>query len=243
MTQITRPGTLFLIPTNLTVPFSPAATLPAEVIQLVNRLDYFIAENAKTARQFLKTIGPLHPLQQITIGELNEHTPDHLLDELLAPLLSGKDAAVISEAGAPGVADPGAKLVALAHTHRVPVSPCIGPSSILLGLMASGLNGQHFSFHGYLPQERAARIRMIQKLEQESRKKKSTQLFIETPYRNTALLNDLLASLTSTTLLCLAVNLTAPDQWIRTQTVAEWKTICVELDKKPALFLLLSAAQ
>lgn len=243
MTQITRPGTLFLIPTNLTVPFTPAATLPADVIQLVNRLDYFIAENAKTARQFLKAIGTLRPLQQISIGELNEHTPDHLLDELLAPLLSGKDAGLISEAGAPGIADPGAKLVALAHAHHVPVSPCIGPSSILLGLMASGLNGQQFAFHGYLPQERVARIRAIQKLEQESKQKKMTQLFIETPYRNTALLNDLLASLAPTTLLCLAVNLTAPDQWIRTQTVAEWQSMRVEFDKKPALFLLLSAAR
>ena len=162
-------GSLFLIPTSLAEPVLAGAILPQEVIAVARRLNHYIAENAKTARAFLKSIGIGRPLAEISIAELNEHTPAEALNALLAPLLAGHDVGLVSEAGAPGVADPGAIVVALAHRHRIAVMPLVGPSSILLGLMASGLNGQKFAFHGYLPQEKQARIAAIRALETESR--------------------------------------------------------------------------
>ena len=152
-----KTGTLYLIPTNLSTPFAPTQILPAAVVATAIRLNYFVAENAKTARAFLKGIGVDRPLLEITIRELNSQTKDGALNEMIAPLLVGHDVGLVSEAGAPGVADPGARVVALAHLHGIAVVPLVGPSSILLGLMASGLNGQRFAFHGYLPTEKTAR--------------------------------------------------------------------------------------
>lgn len=233
-------GSLFLIPTNLAEPVLAGAILPQEVIAVARRLNHYIAENAKTARAFLKSIGIGRPLAEISIAELNEHTLAEGLNALLAPLLAGHDVGLVSEAGAPGVADPGAMVVALAHRHKIAVMPLVGPSSILLGLMASGLNGQKFAFHGYLPQEKQARIAAIRELEAESRRRNMTQLFIETPYRNAPLLADLLATLASATRLCVAVNLTGGDQRIVMQTVAEWQTAPADIGKVPALFLFLA---
>ena len=234
------PGTLFLIPANLSEPFSPGAILPREVIAIALHLDFYIAENAKTARAFLKSLGIERPLRDVSIRELNEHTGKDELADMLRPLLAGSDVGLVSEAGAPGVADPGAAAVALAHKHHVNVMPLVGPSSILLGLMASGLNGQKFAFHGYLPQEKTARIEAIRELERESRQRNMTQMFIETPYRNRALLADLIATLSPATRLCVACDLTGSTQTIIQQPVAAWRKAPIEARKAPALFLLLA---
>ena len=233
-------GSLYLIPTNLAEPVYPGAILPQDVIAVALRLDHFIAENAKTARAFLKSLGIGRPLAEISIRELNEHTAPDALTALLEPLFAGHDVGLVSEAGAPGVADPGATIVALAHRHKISVMPLVGPSSILLGLMASGLNGQKFAFHGYLPQEKQARIAAIRELESESRRRNMTQLFIETPYRNAPLLADLLATLAPATRLCVVSDLTGPHERVTMQTVAEWRKATVDIDRIPALFLLLA---
>ena len=233
-------GTLFLIPANLSEPFAPGAILPQEVIAIALRLDFYIAENAKAARAFLKSLGIERPLQDVSIRELNDRTGKDELAELLKPLLAGSDVGLVSEAGAPGVADPGAAVVELAHRQHIDVMPLVGPSSILLGLMASGLNGQKFAFHGYLPQEKTARINAIQELERESRRRNMTQMFIETPYRNHALLADLIATLSPATRLCVACDLTGSSQTIIQQPVAAWRKAPVAARKAPALFLFLA---
>ncbi len=233
-------GTLFLIPANLSEPFLPSAILPNEVIATALGLDFFIVENAKSARAFLKSLGISRPLQAISMRELNARTGSDELADMLKPLLAGKDVGLVSEAGAPGVADPGAAIVALAHLHHIDVMPLVGPSSILLGLMASGLNGQKFAFHGYLPQEKSARIKAILELERESRQRNMTQIFIETPYRNHALLADLVDSLSATTRLCVACDLTGPTQFIAQQPVAAWREAPMNIEKVPALFMLLA---
>jgi 16S rRNA (cytidine1402-2'-O)-methyltransferase len=235
-----KQGTLFLVPVNLSEPFSAEAILPKDVVAIALRLDFFIAESAKTARAFLKSLGMARPLQDLSIQELNARTGKDELAEMLKPLLAGKDVGLMSEAGAPGVADPGAAVVAWAHQHHVSVMPLVGPSSILLGLMASGLNGQKFAFHGYLPQEKAARVKAIQELERESRQRNMTQIFIETPYRNHVLLADLIATLSPATRLCVACDLTGPTQIIIQQPVAAWRKAPIAARKIPALFLLLA---
>ena len=235
-----KSGSLYLIPTHLSEPVNPGAILPQDVIAVALRLDHFIAENAKTTRAFLKSLGIGRPLAEISIRELNEHTAPDALTALLEPLFAGHDVGLVSEAGAPGVADPGATIVALAHRHKISVMPLVGPSSILLGLMASGLNGQKFAFHGYLPKEKQARIAAIRELESESRRRNMTQLFIETPYRNAPLLADLLATLAPATRLCVVSDLTGPHECVTMQTVAEWRKAIVDIGKFPALFLFLA---
>lgn len=238
--KVNPAGTLFLIPTNLSEPFVPGAVLPQEVIDTVLRLNFYIAENAKTARAFLKSAGFTRPLQAVSIQELNEHTHKDNLPDLLSPLIAGNDVGLVSEAGAPGVADPGAAIVDLAHHHQINVMPLVGPSAILLGLMASGLNGQKFAFHGYLPQDKSARIRAIQEYERESRQRKMTQIFIETPYRNRTLHADLLTTLSPATRLCVACDLTGPNQVIVQRPISSWVRTPFEVSKSPALFLFLA---
>ncbi|HUW75420.1 MAG TPA: SAM-dependent methyltransferase, partial [Gallionella sp.] len=187
----TKPGTLYLIP--CTLGDTPAdQVLPQHVISVARKLHHFVVEQPKTARQFLSALKPEQPIQALHFATLNEHTAANELPELLAPLLAGHDVGIISEAGCPGIADPGANLVNLAHRNGICVVPLVGPSSILLALMASGLNGQSFAFHGYLPIAEAERNKMISKLEAESSRLKQTQLFIETPYRNERMLSALL---------------------------------------------------
>ena len=234
------PGTLFLIPTNLSDPFNPNAILPQDVINTASKLDFYIAENAKTARAFLKSLGLDRPIQEISIRELNERNGKDALADMVRPLLEGHDVGLVSEAGAPGVADPGAEIVALAHRLQINVMPLVGPSSILLGLMASGLNGQRFAFHGYLPQEKSARIQSIRELERESRQRRMTQLFIETPYRNHALMADLIETLAPATRLCVACDLTGTAQSITQKSVADWRKSPIETRKAPALYLFLA---
>ena len=239
------PGTLFLIPNTLGPTEALSSVIPEHVQALTARLDYFVAENAKTARAFLKLVGTNHPLakpmQELQIAELNVNTPAQALKGLLEPLLAGQDAGLLSEAGVPAVADPGADLVRLAHQHNIPVRPLVGPSSILMSVMASGLNGQSFAFNGYLPSDVAQRGKRIQELEKRSRAEKQTQLFIETPYRNAALLEALLASCQGSTLICVATDISLPTETIRTMSAAQWKsTPAPDFHKKPTVFLLLA---
>lgn len=244
------PGTLYLIPNTLGATDALASVIPEQVQAITAALDYFVAENAKTARAFLKLIDAAHPLakplQEIEIAELNVNTPAAALAGLLAPLLAGRDAGLVSEAGVPAVADPGADLVRLAHTHGIPVRPLVGPSSLLLAVMASGLNGQSFAFNGYLPTDAAARAKRIRELELRSRAERQTQLFIETPYRNAAMLDALVAACQGATLVCVATDLSLPSETIRTQSASAWKAQlgagrAPDFHKKPTVFLLLAA--
>ena len=235
----TKPGTLYLIP--CTLGDTPAdQVLPQHVISVARKLQHFVVEQPKTARQFLSALKPEHPIQALHFATLNEHTAAKELPELLVPLLAGHDVGIISEAGCPGIADPGANLVNLAHRNSICVVPLVGPSSILLALMASGLNGQCFAFHGYLPIAEAEKNKMISKLEAESSRLKQTQLFIETPYRNERMLSALLAQCRPETLLCVATDITLPSEQIRTRSIAQWKSQPMpQLNKRPSLFLLL----
>lgn len=240
-----KTGTLYLIPNTLGDDTTLPAVLPIEVIQQAARLQHFIVENAKPARQFLKAIGIQTPLQQISMTELNINTPDKDIDQLLAPLLNGHDVGLISDAGCPAVADPGSRAVLAAHKHHIPVRPLVGPSSILLALMASGLNGQKFTFHGYLPIDANERISTLKKLELESRQHQQTQMFIETPYRNTALFEGLCKSLAPQTQLCIATDITLPTEAITTLPIKQWQSLlsnkqAPELHKRPSLFLFLA---
>jgi 16S rRNA (cytidine1402-2'-O)-methyltransferase len=212
--------------------------LPREVQARIHALPTFVAESAKTARHFLKSIGYPRPLTQTPIEELNEHTPAAHVPQLLQPVRQGLDLGLLSEAGCPAVADPGAALVALAHAEGVRVVPLVGPSSLLLALMASGLNGQQFCFHGYLPVERAARAESIRRLERESAAQSATQLIIETPYRSQRLLEALLDTCRTETLLCIAADLTLATEYVRTMRIANWRSQQCSLDKRPAVFLL-----
>jgi len=233
-------GTLFLIPTTLGES-DLGAVIPQDVQQRLRTLEYFVAENPKTARAYLKQAGTSRPLQELHIATLNEHTPDAAIAGLAAPLLAGHDLGVMSEAGCPGVADPGAKLVLYAQRHGIRVVPLVGPSSILLALMASGLNGQRFVFHGYLPVADGEREKALRELEKQSRRLNQTQIFIETPYRNQKLLRGILDACAGATLLCIAAEITLSGEDIRTMSVAEWKKHPPQLDRRPALFLLLAA--
>jgi 16S rRNA (cytidine1402-2'-O)-methyltransferase len=241
-------GTLYLIP-NALGPGALDEVLPASVRQTTAQLDYFIAENAKTARAFLKLVSTTHPLgkplQEIEIRELNINTAAAELPTLLAPLLAGRNAGLVSEAGVPAVADPGADLVRLAHQKNIPVKPLVGPSSILLALMASGLNGQSFAFQGYLPTDSGQRATSLRQLEQRSRQEKQTQIFIETPYRNEAMLEAIANHCTNTTLVTVATDLTLATETVRTQPVQIWKNEITagrfpDFKKKPTVFLLLA---
>jgi 16S rRNA (cytidine1402-2'-O)-methyltransferase len=247
------PGTLYLIPNTLgpteAAPHALSHILPEQVQDIASKLDYFVAENAKTARAFLKLVAVDHPLakplQEIQIAELNVNTPPQALAALLAPLLEGRDAGLVSEAGVPAVADPGADLVRLAHQHGVNVRPLVGPSSLLLAVMASGLNGQSFAFNGYLPTDAAQRTKRIQQLEQRSRSDKQTQLLIETPYRNGAMLEALVGACQPATLICVATDLSLPTETVRTQAAAKWKAQLAagrapDFHKKPTVFLFLA---
>ena len=232
-------ATLFLIPTTLGES-ALTAVIPQEVQERVRTLDYFVAENPKSARAYLKQIGMMKPLQDLHIATLNVHTPDAAIAGLAAPLLAGHSLGVMSEAGCPGVADPGAKLVLYAQRHAIRVVPLVGPSSILLALMASGLNGQSFTFHGYLPVADAAREKALRELEMQSRRLNQTQIYIESPYRNQKLVHSILERCKGSTLLCVAAELSLAGEDIRTMTVADWKKDPPRLDRRPALFLLLA---
>ncbi|WIM06341.1 MAG: SAM-dependent methyltransferase [Candidatus Nitricoxidivorans perseverans] len=233
------PGALHLIPSSLgEIPWP--TYLPAETRDAACRLKRFIAENAKTARAELKRLGHPMPLREIAIEQLPEKLSPADIERLLAPLTAGHDVGLMSEAGCPGVADPGAPLVRRAHELCIPVKPLVGPSSLLLALMASGLEGQRFAFHGYLPAREPERSKRIAELEKESARRHETQIFIEAPYRNEALFKALLAALGEKTRLCIAADLTLPGETIATRTVGEWRRLPAPgIDRRPTVFLLL----
>lgn len=237
---MSRTGLLHLLPVGLG-PSDVAATHPAAVLGTLASLEYFIAERAKSARAELKRLGYPRPIQDARIEELPPRLDAATIDRLLEPLLAGQDAGLVSEAGCPAVADPGALIVRRAHALGIRVIPQVGPSSLLLALMASGLNGQGFAFHGYLPQKSEERLRAIQALEKDSARLERTQLFIETPYRNSAMFASLLDACRADTLLCVARSLSTAEEWVQTRAVAEWKKNGPpDLDRQPAVFLLLA---
>lgn len=229
---------LYLIPTPLATPDTPCL-LPQESAQIAHLSD-FVVEAEKTARACLRHLGIRTPVRELKLRTLNEHTPTDSLPELLQPLYEGRDLGLVSEAGCPAVADPGADLVALAHAKGFEVRPLVGPSSILLALMASGANGQCFAFKGYLPADPQGRATRLKQLQQRSRQENETQLFIETPYRNQALLSDAVALLDDNTLLCIATDLTTQQQTIISQPVKQWRKMgeLPNLKKRPTLFVI-----
>lgn len=233
-------GTLYLIPTTLGND-DVKIFLPEHVINIIDTLDEFIAENAKTARQFLKQCNISKPQSQITVHELDKHATMFNQPELLDSLLKGKKVGLMSEAGCPGIADPGAEVVAIAHQKNIKVVPLTGPSSILLALMASGMNGQQFYFHGYLPKVKGVCMAAIKKMEQHSQKNNCTQIFIETPYRNHQLFQLLIETCQPQTKLCLATDISMNAEQIQTKTILQWRKEKPELNKKPCVFLVLGA--
>lgn len=231
-------GRLYLVP-NLLGVTPPQAVLPERTIQIARSLAHFVVETPKAAREFLKALAPDRPLRSLTLAELNEHTPAHQVAALLAPALAGHDLGLLSDAGCPGVADPGAGLVAAAHRAGVRVVPLVGPSAVLLALMASGMNGQAFAFHGYLPAKPGLRERALRALDDALARSGATQLFIETPYRNEALLAAVLSSCRAETRLCVAIDLSLPSEQIVSCSVASWRTLRRPvLARRPAMFLL-----
>lgn len=233
-------GRLYLIPTTLG-DTAPLEVLPISIKQAVEIIDHYIVENEKTARHFIKSIAPRKSQPSLEIQQLNKFTEPELIPSFLDPCEQGFHVGVLSEAGSPAVADPGAEVVRIAHQRNIRVVPLVGPSSLILALMASGLNGQNFCFHGYLPIETQERKKALKAMERESREKNRTQLFIETPYRNDKLFEDLLRVLAPSTLLCVAAGITLPDEYIHTCAVEEWaRKPKPDLHKKPAIFLLLA---
>jgi len=234
-------GTLYLVPVTLGES-DPTAIVSGGALRTLAALDTFVAENPKSARGFLKRAGYPRALQTTRIGTLDEHTRPSELDALLAPLLAGKDCGLLSEAGCPAVADPGALLVRRAHESGVRVVPLVGPSAVLLALMASGLNGQRFAFHGYLPVEANARRLKLIELERASRTADATQIFIETPYRNLPLWRAVVSACRDDTWLCVAANLTLANESIATRRVGAWKAMPPDVHRRPAVFLIYSSA-
>lgn len=233
-------GTLYLLPTQLGES-DWHSVLPVAARETTCRLRYFVVENAKTARASLKWLGHPVPLRELAIEQLPEPLNQADIERLLSPLQSGEDVGLMSEAGCPGIADPGALLVRRAHQLGIPVRPLVGPSSLLLALMASGLDGQRFAFHGYLPQREPERSQRIQELEKESRQKRQTQLFIETPYRNEALFEALIKACRPDTLLCVATDLTLATESVATRRIADWcRHAKTDFARRPTVFLLLA---
>lgn len=233
-------GSLYLLPNTLG-DTAAEAVIPAAALHRARSLEYFIAENPKSARAFLKRIGHPRTLREIRVERLDHNTRSSEVGPLLDPVLSGLDAGLLSEAGLPAIADPGAGLVRLAHEKGVRVVPLSGPSSILLALSASGLEGQRFAFHGYLPVSRTELTAAIKELERQSRRLHQTQIFIETPYRNDATLAAMLRVLSNDTLVCVAADLTLGSEMVKTRPAAQWRGDAPQLKGRPAVFLILSA--
>ena len=232
-------GKLYLIPTPLGEG-EPAEVLPASVLGLLPSLRRFVVEEVRTARRFLSSAGLKGRIGELEFHELNEHTPAHTVESYLELFSDGASVGLLSEAGLPAVADPGAALVALCHRNGIEVVPLVGPSSLMLALMASGLNGQSFAFAGYIPAKTAERRSALKALERRSSAARQSQILIETPYRNDALFADMLQCLSPTVQLCVAANLTQEDAFVRTLTVAQWKAHPVRIGKRPCVFIFLA---
>ncbi|MBF8965393.1 SAM-dependent methyltransferase [Pontibacter sp. FD36] len=234
-----KTGTLYLIPTILADDTADQVISP-QVKETVSRLTYFVVENLRTARRFVKSICPELVIEQLNFVQVDKDATPAQVQASLKPLLEqGMDAGIISEAGCPGIADPGAEVAKYAHQKGIRVVPFAGPSAILLSLMASGFNGQRFAFHGYLPIEKGPRLQALRNLEKEMLQRDQTQIFMETPYRNNKLLEDLVQTLSGGTRLCIAANITSPEhEFIQTKTIAEWKGKLPDIHKQPAVFLI-----
>ena len=231
-------GTLYLVP-NLLGVVAPTEVLPLRTTETARRLEHWVVETPKAARAFLKSLSPLQAIAALNIRELGQAPSPAHLQSLLAPAIGGKDIGLLSDAGCPGVADPGAALVAAAHAARIRIAPLVGPSALLLALMASGMNGQTFAFHGYLPIKTEARAQRLRALDEIATQSGATQLFIETPYRNAAMIAAVLAHCRGETQFCVAADLTLASEWIARRTIASWrKESLPALGKRPAIFLL-----
>ncbi|MBR2932331.1 MAG: SAM-dependent methyltransferase [Rikenellaceae bacterium] len=232
-------GTLYMVPCPIADDGEMARVLPEYNADIVRSINYFVVENLRTGRRFLSRVGMGRPIDTLKMAELNEHTAPAEVEALIAPILAGENCAMISEAGCPGVADPGAALAALCHRHGVRVVPLVGPSSILLALMASGMNGQSFAFNGYLPVKTPERQRALHNLERRARSEHQSQIFIEAPYRNRQLLEAIVATCAADTRITVAVDITAESERIVTRTVAEWRRAMPDdLHKRPAIFII-----
>lgn len=231
-------GKLFLIPTVISE--GATSSIPMSVPETLKSIQYFFAEDARTARRFLSSLKIYDSIEALQFSILNKNTKETELSEMFAPIFAGKHVGVLSESGCPGIADPGALAVNFAHQKNIQVVPLVGPSSILLALMASGLNGQQFAFHGYLPIDSKEVSQKIKTLEKESAQKSQTQIFIETPYRNNQVLKHLVDSLHSSVQLCVALDLTGKNEFVKTRTVGDWKKNLPALPKEPAVFLFLA---
>lgn len=228
---------LYMIPTTLG-DTSIERVLPPDLTQLISSISVFIVENIRTARRFLKKVNPAIVIDQLTFFELNQHTDKKDISRFLEPLVHGSDIGIISEAGCPGIADPGAEVVRIAHTKDIRVVPLVGPSSILLALMASGMSGQNFAFNGYLPVKNPEKSQQIKLLEKRMQVEGQTQVFIEAPYRNLQLLEELLRNCDPQTLLCVAADITLDTEFIRTKPISWWKTNMPDIQKRPAIFMI-----
>ncbi|NDV44027.1 SAM-dependent methyltransferase [Flagellimonas sediminis] len=230
-------GKVYLIPTTLG-DNAPLEVMPISIKGTIERIDHYIVENEKTARRFIKRISPSKPQPNLKLQPLNKYTNPAVIPSYLDPCIHGFDIGVLSEAGCPGIADPGSDVVRVAHEKRIQVVPLVGPSSILMAMMASGMNGQNFAFNGYLPLDLAERKNMVKQLERTSLEKGQSQIFMETPYRNNKLLKDLLKILHKSTRLCIACDITLPTEFIKTKSVHEWGEIELDLDKRPTIYIL-----
>jgi len=231
-------GKLYLIPTTLGEEGNPDDVLPQTIKRSIDFIDDYIVENEKTARKFIKSIQPQKVQATLRLSSLNKHTEVSEHAKMLQPCLEGKNVGLMSEAGCPGVADPGAVIVKLAHEKGIQVVPLVGPSSILLAIMASGMNGQSFAFNGYIPIDKAEKKAVLKNLEKLSHDKNQSQIFIETPYRNNKMLEDIVQALNPSTYLCVATDITLPTEFIKTMRAADWKKIKVDLHNRPTIFII-----
>lgn len=230
-------GKLYLIPTRLG-DNPPLEVLPISIKKVIELIDDYIVENEKTARRFIKRITPNKSQPRLRLKTLNKYTQQSELNSFLEPCLNGHSMGLLSEAGCPAIADPGSDIVSLAHQNNIKVIPIVGPSSIILALMSSGMNGQNFAFNGYLPIDKHERKSTIKALEKRSFESNQAQLFIETPYRNNQMLKDLTVALHKSTRLCVACDLTLPTEYIKTMTALEWKSSTEDFHKRPAIFII-----
>lgn len=230
-------SSIYLIP-NFLGESSADMVLPNQIESVVRSLKHFIVENEKSARKFIKQIAPDKSQQELVFFTINKHTSPDELPSFLEPCTSGFSMGIISEAGCPGIADPGAEIVKIAHKKQIKVIPLVGPSSILLAMMASGLNGQSFAFNGYLPIDKSDRRKTLKSLEKKAVENNQTQIFIETPYRNDKMLADLKEILQPTTMLCVACDISLETEEIKTQTIAQWRKTNISFQKRPAIFII-----
>lgn len=237
MKPITPKGKLYLIPTTLGE-VDPMDVLPHTVKRIIDFIDTYVVENEKTARKFIKSVNPEKVQSTLKLSSLNKHTDKSEHFGMIKPCLEGHNVGLMSEAGCPGVADPGAVIAKLAHENGIQVVPLVGPSSILLAIMASGMNGQSFAFNGYLPIDKSEKKSALKNLEKLSGDKNQSQLFIETPYRNNKMLEDILQAINPATYLCIACDITLPTEYIKTMRASEWKKTKIDLHNRPAIFII-----